>query len=674
MRTLGLQVLAALAGFALLVAATVVVGSCAGNQNSPSNQDAGNAGHGGQGGTPTGSGGSTGSGGFSAGLGGSTASGAGGSGAAVDAGADASGGGGAPGGCSASVTMVSPPDLTKLEAFPGSRARVTAVATGARTAPPSFTWTVIWTDQPSDPLTTSPTVSDGTNSTVEFPVEHEGTYRITAQVVGDLGCFSTKSAFAWRAVFVLRATAAGFPVQDSLIGMKGAGAPPTQTVLLDPGDDARVAPRNVSGDPLVAYVRVSSSSSSVGLDGDTLHGALLARLIPSALYNVLIVPMDDLAPLLISDTPQSWQARTLVVDAGISVPVTVRDGAHRPLQGARMILRRDALPSTVGTSDATGAMTLLARAGTLSAYVVAPDGSGLPPVNVGTDGDAGIALDGSGTVALDMAWDALPTAPLSVEVHALDGTTRVVGAQVRATSRGTPAKVGTLTVRRGAASTPLRAVGGTDIQVSTDGNGVATFPALPLGDLTLTVIPPATMDGGGAGTSVAVTRVPVTLTAAGLSPTVITQASKVTLSGMILPAGDSAGAVVTAIDNSINAPGRIVTATVGGDGSYRLTVDPSRGYQVIADLPAGAPVSRALLGTIPTGASDTTVPAATLPIGHLVSGTVMSTKGGVVPNARVQIFCPPWSAQCVSPDFALADVVSDGNGAFHLGLPEPTVH
>jgi len=104
---------------------------------------------------------------------------------------------------------------------------------------------------------------------------------------------------------------------------------------------------------------------------------------------------------------------------------------------------------------------------------------------------------------------------------------------------------------------------------------------------------------------------------------------------------------------------------------FSLMVDPGRTYQLIADPLAGATVARAMLGKVTSGTGDTTMPARTLPTGHLVSGTVTAAAVGPIAGARLQVFCPAWSSQCPNPDFALDTVVTDTAGRFQLRLPEP---
>jgi hypothetical protein len=658
-----------------LIGVVVVLGACA--QSSGGNS-------GGFGGFSGGLGGAS-------GLGGATAGGSGGSasfdaGGTFDASADgaqASGGssgagqggvsgtGGTPG-CTLSLTPVTPPSFDAFEAFPGAFARVAASARGARSTPVVWAWTVNL-ENPAGIIAT--TAVDGTaGAIVAFPVQAEGRYLIAARVVGEPACgTASQIATARQSIFVLRTSAGGFPTQDKQIGLAALDPQPTTlTIQLNPGVDASVAPLRADGDgsSLASYVRVSLPASSLSIEGDTLRGPLRALLSPQMSYDLLVIPDEDYAPNLLSGTPASWP-QPLQLDRGVPVTATMRVAGGGAVVDARMILRRGTLPSTVGASDAGGAMALWARAGTLAVFVAPPAGSGLARATVGANGDAGLVLDPA-TAALDLqlTWDAVTTAPLSVEVHAPDGATRVAGAQVRVRSHAAAAAVATLVARadRGAPVT-LRASGAIDVDAVTDASGVATFPSLPLGDLDVTVVP--AVDGGASGGAVtaAITSAAVTVARGGLTR-VVTLARKVALTGSLLPAADSAGARVTAIDKSITAAGAVVTATVAGDGTYALSVDPARAYELLVDPAPAAARARAVLGTFMSGTGATAVGARTLPAGRLVVGTVIGA-GGTISGARVQAFCPVWSSRCLDPTFSLADAVTRADGTFELRLPEP---
>jgi hypothetical protein len=607
--------------------------------------------------------------GVAGGGGGATSTGTGGSSSGQGG---ASGTGGAQGGCVVTAAMVSPPDPAQLEVYPHARARVSASARGVARPPATFVWTVSSVGQTIDPVTT--TALDAAQSVIEFPVEKEGSYKVNVRVANEPACGQAiLDPVAQRAVFVVRVTGNGIPPQDKQINLHGSVAQDMGMLIVDPGTPFNVAPQDADSNLLATFVRVSPPSSDLKVEGDTFHGPLPTSLISSTVYDVLIIPSVALAPVLLSGTPDGLRLQSQRIDAGIPIHFTVRDGASRPLAGVRAILRRGALPSTVGTSDASGAMTLLARPGTLAASFVPPVASGLSLASVGVGGAAGIVLDQAGALDVQMTWDGTTTAPLTLTVNAPDGTTRVAGAQVRVTSLAAPAPGGTLVARvgTGPAST-LRAVGLTDVEATTDASGVATFPALATGMLSATVVPPATMDATGATIgSVAVSTFPVTLAGAGLMRT-LTLARKVSLSGLLLPVADTAGATVTAVDGSINAPGRVVTTTVGADGRYTLVVDPARTYQLSIDTVSSTAVARADLGMVTAGTVDGSVADRTLPVAHPVAGMVtIGLAGGALAGAHLQLFCPAWSAQCANPSFVLADVVTDAQGGFRLRLPEP---
>ncbi|HET6151094.1 MAG TPA: hypothetical protein VFH68_26395 [Polyangia bacterium] len=593
--------------------------------------------------------------------------------AATPGGAGGSSGAGGAIGCSIAVTAESAPTLGELEAYPGARARVGASARGARNPPVTFVWSVRLHGQQTIPTTSL----DATATRVEFPVEVEGDYQITVQALGEPNCFAAPiSATAQRAVYVLRASAqeTTIPVQEKRVGLAGAAPITTTAIQLDPGRTVNLAPTRASdGTTLASYVRVTQPASSWRIEGDTTRNAVVAHVLDRTSYDLLIVPNEAYAPALFTGVPGDWPQQ-LPVDQGTPVTAHLLDGAGRPLAGARMILRRGSLPSTVGISDGSGEMTLWARSGTWAAFIVPPVGSGLPEAQVAVAAGSaatGIVLpDGATSLDLRISWAALSAAPLSVEVRDTDGVAPVAGVRVRVTSVAAPAPVA-MVIAQPAVGPPATqpAIGSVDVEAVTDASGLATFAPLPVGDLLLTVIP-AEVAGGGAPTA-AITTAMVTLAPAGSSHTV-TLAQKVTMTGLLLPLPDSVGARVTAVDHSLTAAGTMATATVDAGGAFRLLVDPTRGYQLFVDPAPGAPRARAALGLVTSGSGPTTLRTQTLPVGHLVQGTV-TANGAAVPLVRVQAFCPVWSARCIDPSFSLAEIVTDRDGRFELRVPDPGI-
>ena len=638
--------------------------------------------------SPNGSGGrsGTGAGGSGApadagsGVGGATA---GGTGGAVSTGTGGrSGPGGSTGaggaGCLVTIDPVSPPSFAGIEAG-GARVRVRGTVGGARTSPVVWQWAVSFED---GSLAMTKAIDDA-NSVVEFVVDKIGRYEIVATIAGDARCRGSQivtSVAPRPAAFVLRANIVGYPVQNTRIELAATDPQPTAGIRLDPGVQTMLSPTQVgTGAALPSYLRVSLPSSGFSIEGDTLREPFAAQLLSEVTYDLLIVPSnnDAIAPDLISGPPRNWGA--LALDAGIPVSATLRDGGGRAVTGARLVLRRGELPSTIGVSDQNGALALRARRGTLAAYIVPPVSSGLPRVSVGANGDAGIALDGAATsLTLGLAWKQVVTAALSVEVRAPDGTTLVGGATVHLTTHGAALPAGTLTVQAGTA-TPimLPALGTTDVEVATGATGVATLPSVPTGTYDLTVVPPVSPPASPPASPApaspgAITTMPLTLPA-GTSRQMVTLAPKAQLAGTLTPLPDSAGARVTAIDKSSPDGGTVVTTIVAADGSYTLTVDPGRSYQLLAEPAPGATHGRAVLAPIMSAPGTIQVGVWVLPRGHLVKGVVMSGQGlsaPVVGNVLIQAFCPV-SAKCPDPTFPLADAISRADGTFQLLLPEP---
>jgi hypothetical protein len=648
-----------------VLAGVVTLAGCAATPGTPTSTDAGVAGAGGHVGN--------GPGGFpgadasvdasqghagSTGTGGRTSAGAGGS-SGVDAGTDAGVG------CQVSLRVIAPLPPNPIEAGPAARLRVQGSVIGAMVLPPVWIWSA--TNDASSKLPT--TATDSSGATIEIPIATPGAYQITAQLAAEPRCQRLLVVTVippQPASFVLRATAAGLPVQDTRISLSPGDPQPAVDFRLNPGIGASVSPQRADGNggPLPSYVRVTAAASALSIEADTARGPLSTLLLPAVTYDVLVVPTEAYAPDLFSGTPATWR-QPLQIDHGVHVTARTLATNGSPVVGARMLLSRGTLPSTLGTSDATGAMELWVRAGTLGAVVVPPPGSGLPRATVGIDGGGGIALDPSaGSLDLQMTWDAAATAPLVIGVRGPDGTTPIAGARVRVTSQAAAAPVGTLVARpAGGAGVSLRASGSTDVEVVSATAGVAAFPLLAIGGYDVIIIPPA------AASPAAITSTSVLLVAGGLTRNV-TLAGKVVLTGTVLPTSDSPGALVTAVDGSVTAAGAVTSTAVAPDGSYTLSVDPARSYQLLVDPATGVLRGRTVLTVLSTTTGTTVVSPIPLPVGHRVHGQV-TADGVAVAGALIQVFCPTASPQC-DPTFSLSDAISRGDGTFDLLLPEPS--
>ena len=625
-------------------------------------------GHGGAGGPPQGghSGGSTG--GVGGGRGGTTANTGGMSGGF--GGVMGTGGyGGAAAGCTLSIAAIAPTSFN-IEAGPGVKMRVQGSASGTF-APLTWSWTVVYADGNNTHIPTTPVELQGApaGTVVEFPVENVGLYQIAASVTGDVRCTMTTRVLTAAAStgpsFTFRTTAGGYPVQETRIKLSDG---PMGTLLLDKGQAVVVSPVDPTQFLLLpSYVRISSPSTSFDIEGDTTRTPFAPLLLPSLTYDVLIVPDGAFAPLLVALDPTAGGMSPTVVDPGTSVLAQTMAFDGTPVANARMLLRQGTVPSTVGTSDAAGALTVLARAGGLSATIVPPDGSGLP---VATTADDAFDLSVIAAPTLAMQWDDLPTSALTVQVHNPDGVTPTGNAQVWLSSAGAAYRAGVVTV--GGALT-VDAMASVASSATAGEDGRVTFPPYPAGDYALMILPPR-----GAAPA-ALTTTPVTL-APGANAQTVTLASKVTLSGTLRPLPASAGAVVQAVDTGTPATGFVVSAAAGSDGTFALQVDPDRTYELIVQpitsaAGAGTILARAVL-KVSTDSRGGNMGVLTLPSGLSFQGTVKSGTTGTgssastIGNAFVQVYCVTSSASCVDPTVSLAEAATLGDGTFTVVLPQ----
>ncbi|HEY4186049.1 MAG TPA: hypothetical protein VGP07_13325 [Polyangia bacterium] len=632
----------------------------------------GAGGNSGSGGTSAGSGGSSssgsggrqGSGGTSAGSGGSTAT--GGRGGTSGAGG-ATGSGGTSAGCSVIIQPVTPSSLDGIEAGAGVTVRVRGIVIGASVNPPSWTWTITFAVG-GTVVDVVPSLYDS-DTVAEFPVSMSGSYRIAASV-DDPRCLPVvavaNATVPQGAAFTFRTTAPGLPVQESKVKLVDGSY---GNFALDPGQTFAIKPRKAGQSNLMtAYVRISSPANSFVIEGETSRTPIMTVLRPQQTYDLLVVPSDPYAPLLLpSSFPASWA--TVDIDQGTPVTAQMLTSDGAPVPDARLILKSGILPSTIGVSDSGGSMTLWTRPGTMSATVVPPDGTGLPQANITATDAAGVTLAmGGASLSLTMTWADLTTATPALTVKSIDGATPVANAHVRLALHTPIANAGTLVVSApGFGDTVLGATGSVNEDIVTDASGLAAFPPVPAGAYDVTIIPPA----GSAPAAVTTT----TLTLSNGNPArSINLVQKVPLTGTLLTGTGSKsavqGAVVNAIDVGTGATGMVASAISDGNGAFTLSVDPGRTYQLTV-LPIAGPtlLGRTVFPAMTVGSSGGSTGPITLPAGVPYAGSI-TTNGNPVAGAFVQVFCVSPIASCVDPSVSLAEATTLGDGTFSLILPQ----
>jgi len=366
-----------------------------------------------------------------------------------------------------------------------------------------------------------------------------------------------------------------------------------------------------------------------------------------------------------------------MVDPGTLVQGLVLGPDGLPLEGARMLLRRGSLPSTIGTSDGTDMLSLRARPGVMTAIVLPPSASGLPQATVvpnGSDSDLNLTAALS-SLSITTRFQAIAQGTLTLTILDPAGATPVSGARVRIASQaGLPAAaILTASVPGGPDTQLPSASSSVNAEVLSDAGGHASFGRLPAGRYDVLVIPPA------GSSPQAITTLALELQSAGVVPAsaaTITMATKVAISGNLLPMSDAAGASVTAVDTAADGSGGVASTVADAKGAFTLMVSPRRSYRIIAQPVAGNASIRTVFGVDDVGVgvdgAATTPLALTLKLqrGRTLNGTVES-GGYPVGQAFIQIFCVSSVPSCVDPTISLAETTTRGDGTFALLIPDP---
>jgi hypothetical protein len=617
----------------------------------------------------TGAAGTTGSAGAGSGAGGIPA---GVDGGAVDAGVM----------CLVTIDRIDPssgdviPSFANLEAGPASTLRLRASVSGWNGAGaldgggPRWRWSVKKSGGHTG-------VSDGNyttfdDSTIDVSLDTDGTYQIMASIQGAPACDRSplviQVAPPEAATFRLRVmppAAAQLPVREIIVNSTSIGDAPQPIDLGDAKSTATVSlsPVDVRGYPLPSYVRITSPSFQFDIEGDTGRGALVAPLATLLAYDVLVLPDNGLAPLLVSGSPDLITSQmSVAVGPGARVTGVAHDGAGMPVAGARVVLEAGVRPSTIGVSGADGSFGLTTRDGAHGADILPPAGSGLPEAHVAASPGIVVPAD-LPSVALDMTWANLPSSALTVTVIGPgESIAPVAGAEVRVDLATPLPNVGTLRVH-GATTAQLTATGTAHGDVVTDANGVARFGRLPTGTYHVIVAPPAGFVGG------AITLPPdVTLTGADASVP-IALAVPVTISRTLsaITAGATAGSRVTAIDRGLLAAPTMATATADATGAYTLTLAAGRTYELLVDPPANQGIARSVVNVVTpsttNGPQTDVVPPALFWRGSITGA------GRSVPGALVQAFCVQPASTCFDAALPLAQGTTASDGSITLILP-----
>jgi hypothetical protein len=514
----------------------------------------------------------------------------------------------------------------------------TLTATASFTTPPASKKWAVTLNSNDIPFT----VVDQAGTQITIDAELPGTYVATIQVTDENGreCEASAQSVVIKkgsntASYNLRITppvSSGLPRQDLPLVIHGGTTLSGQNLTLDPGF---LETGTLTG-PMGPVAGTLRFLSGVGLDGlaSAASDGKFSVALGGSSYQVALVPLDEtLAPRTVGlNGPY-------VVDGGGVVSGSVRDPGGKAIVGARVELSDLLAGSGVGVTDANGQFSLHATPGKFQVVVQADGWPDLvsDPISV---------QDGT---KLDLAYSAT-LYPVTGKVVGSDGVSAAASARLTIDASGGFLSIGTVAVDAGAPSV----IGGAlHRKVVTAGDGTLPPLSLPAGSYVILAAPAQNSVDGATGFTKQITGSddwPLRL-----SPVKTFQGT--ILDPTTMPVG---GVTVTAIEADTNL---VRSVTSDGDGVYKLPgLDPGAQVELVFDPPISSRLPLARL----RHSSATSNDSVTLPLGLLVSGTVLSRDGTPLSGARIDAY----SVGFGGPE-AAASCATDGDGAFTLSLPDP---
>ena len=586
--------------------------------------------------------------------------------------------------CNVQLAPVAPASLTGLAVGAVTTVRVRGTVTGTLvSATATWTWSATFADGASlDVRQVQPSAPE----LVEIPIARAGSYTIAATLAGNANPCSGSLRFvvaqpgARTAYYVLRLTPppAGSPALPSALPAQqtdpiavAGGTPLGDNVfMLNAGISVAVAPTmSAGGAKLGAYVRATETTSGLFQEAHATGGgaAVPAQLaLPPGKYDLLVVPDGDVAPTLLpAQRPVDLATTPVVLDTGVAVAGQVLDATGAPLAGAKISLRSGGLPSTVGTTDATGAFTLRARAGSWSATIAPAGGRGAWQLSV--PAASAFALAGA-AASMSVRLASLPTARI-----ALSMTGAGPSAKVLVESRDDVASAAAFQIVSAGATIARTASARIRAEMTVGPSGAATTDPLPRGHYRVTVLA-----AGAAPSAATMTTVDDVDATAGDVARAITMAAPVMVSGTLTPGPDTARARVSIIDDAVPvAFAPAVVAPFLGEvdltGAFRVAVNPSRIYRTVVDPPPGGAFARTVLPALSVLSMPVVVSTQALPRALIFAGRVVDPGLGPVRGVLVSAYCTGTGADCVDPTHPAAEATTAPDGTFLLDLPDPGI-
>lgn len=575
--------------------------------------------------------------------------------------------------CQVKIRSVTTPDLNGLPAGPGMFVRLRGEVLG-QPQPVTLNWQ--WRIMRAG-VAIAAESTPGDASSVRVPLELAGTYTVAVSVaegcVGEAKLNTEATDVLVESVF-LRLIPPSFstaPPKDDAARLR-AGTNTTVNLVLTEGTEAQItATRMLGGIELnaPAAVRITSSASSFLREGSSPFSPRL-NLGGFDTFDVLLVPEDvALPPLMLSRLPPS-SLRNLKVPltGGVRVAGKItRNGT--PIVGARMLMRKDQQPSTIGETDAAGFYSLRARPGMHSVRIVPPANSSGPTIEL--PAASGLLLNTEGAdVAVNIDYTEVPTATLTLTINKPDGSGPAPNTIVDVVS---PQQVTVATMKVGSAA-PTNVPGVVTLSTVADAAGQVVLRDLPRGIYTIKLRRPQV----AAWPSAYQTTINVDLRAGDGTDTV-KLAPSLLISGTLNVMGESPkGLRVVAVNLDDKTGSPEATGEVTDAGAFVLNLSPQAAYRLRIDPPLGRLYPRVVLGSIATETMNKTLPPFNLPKTVRLTGKVSNSSGQAVPGTIVQAYCSDLSDDCIDNSRAnvgvalpLSEAVTDSNGSFVLVLPDP---
>jgi hypothetical protein len=495
-----------------------------------------------------------------------------------------------------------------------------------------------------------------TDQAIRFDIPETGVYDVTVLVPNcgegerSVAVEDPQADFADLRLRVIPPTSIGAPPIDRVQRVYGGGDK-LVTAYLDSGIVATTRVEDAAGGGVAAYLRFSPvSMPAATVEAFSASTGDVSPTLLAQEHSVLVIPTSNLlAPKKLTGWDASASAATpLVVDTGTAIAGTVVDGTGAGIAGATVQLEVAGVPTTYGTTTATGAFTV--RSSVISGFtkvsVTPPATTGLPRLEASSS-----ALVLSQPVAIAYAST---IAPRDVGGTTITRTGGLANARVVFTGSFDAGTVQT------GASAPVTMTGSVRVTLTTDASG--DLPAALVPDERLTAVITAG-PGDVAVTAVDLTAsVPATIAAAPMmafttsvrTPTTPTTPSVAADRAELeaVPIGDLADGGAQAVRFTANASGTITgSLAVGGRYQLRFRDPKQRGAPRVVEVEADAIASTYTLVT----SLD------------LIGSLVVSDSDVALDNAIIQILCG--SCQGIDRERPLVETVSV-DGEFKVAVPD----